>query len=173
MARGPGGGWFLFAAVAGIVGALLSRRREPSDLDISFDWEIELPPGDEAKLDELVPEFAAAARLILLDLRAEGLQYVLGDAYRSLERSADLYAAYQAGGPLAAPPGSSAHNYRAGLDIYLTDGRAVLADDDPRWDRIGELAARYGVDWGGNWSATKRDAGHVELPGWQALREVA
>lgn len=44
--------------------------------------------------------------------------YVLS-GYRSLEEQADLYARYQAGGPTAAPPGRSAHNYGLAVDVVL------------------------------------------------------
>ena len=43
--------------------------------------------------------------------------YDILEGYRSLERSAALYAAYLKGGPKAAPPGKSAHNYGLAVDF--------------------------------------------------------
>ncbi len=47
------------------------------------------------------------------------------EGYRSQKRSAELYEAYKAGGPRAAPAGKSAHNWGLAVDIVLMgeDGR--------------------------------------------------
>jgi hypothetical protein len=45
--------------------------------------------------------------------------FIGAEGCRSLARSQSLYAAYKAGGPLAAPPGDSPHNYGLAVDLQL------------------------------------------------------
>jgi hypothetical protein len=51
-----------------------------------------------------------------------------------LARSQTLYEAYKAGGPLAAPPGQSPHNYGLAVDLQLTGplGQLVWYPDVPK-----------------------------------------
>jgi hypothetical protein len=65
-------------------------------------------------------------------------------AYRSIELQAKLYKKYRAGGPLAATPGQSAHNYGLAVDVQLW----VAGADTQRTQRM---------EW------------NVKTPGWQWL----
>jgi hypothetical protein len=69
-------------------------------------------------------------------------------AYRSLAVQTKLYDTYRAGGPLAAPPGESAHNFGLAVDVQLwvsvVDGK-------------GPTGRNKVMDW------------NVKSPGWQWL----
>jgi hypothetical protein len=66
-------------------------------------------------------------------------------AYRSIELQAKLYEKFRAGGPLAAAPGESAHNYGLAVDVQL------WVQDDPT-----NSLTRH-MEW------------NVKAPGWQWL----
>jgi len=58
--------------------------------------------------------------------------YVLS-GFRGLDEQAKLYAAFLKGGPRAAPPGKSAHNYGCAVDIVL-DADPLTPGLQPSWD---------------------------------------
>ena len=103
--------------------------------------------------------------------------YDVLEGYRSLERSAALYAAYLKGGPKAAPPGKSAHNYGLAVDFALR--RDPPLPNLGVWDWTGTssgwkaaLAAieahprlHSGVGFG--------DTDHVEKLNWKSYRSWA
>jgi hypothetical protein len=66
-------------------------------------------------------------------------------AYRSIEVQTVLYDKYKQGGPLAAPPGKSAHNYGLAVDVQLWVPDAPSPSDPMR------------MEW------------NVKAPGWQWL----
>lgn len=54
--------------------------------------------------------------------------------YRTIELQTQLYEAHLKGGPLAAPPGKSAHNFGLAVDVQLiVDGNAVWDLSNPGW----------------------------------------
>lgn len=65
---------------------------------------------------------------------------------------------------------SSAHGRGAAIDLVPLDeeGRPVWLDSDPRWQIIGTLAERMGLEWGGRWGKF-RDMPHVQLKDWRRL----
>lgn len=97
--------------------------------------------------------------------------------WRSLEEQAALYQTYKAGGPLAAPPGLSAHNYGLAVDLVLdVDGKMGGAVS---WD-----TRKYAKQWGRLWAAIDAspelhsgrfwhppDGGHVEMCRWRQFLE--
>lgn len=54
--------------------------------------------------------------------------------YRSMEEQRVLWEKYQQGGPKAAPPGRSAHNFGLAVDVVL-DVDAEKPGLQPSWDR--------------------------------------
>lgn len=94
---------------------------------------------------------------------AEGQPYVVTSARRSIARQRQLYNAYLRGGPLAAAPGNSAHNYGLAVDFVVrkSDGttRAPGWLEHMRARRFG-LATLKG-------DQLKRDPWHVEVPNWR------
>lgn len=96
-------------------------------------------------------------------------------AFRSLDLQADLHRKYLAGGPRAAPPGRSAHNFGLAVDVVL--------DGDPQKPGIQ-------MDWvtthaGWLWLKAKSiahprlrtgwkyaDFGHIEAVGWEKVAKA-
>lgn len=100
-----------------------------------------------SKLNSLVPE--------LRDRWARGIQDFLNDnpdydcniafGYRSLAQQRDLYNTYQRGGPKAAYPGNSWHNWGAAIDFVIIQGRSALWDSSYYYG-IGRAAfSKYGL----------------------------
>lgn len=93
--------------------------------------------------------------------------------YRTIDEQARLYAAYLAGGPKAAPPGKSAHNFGLAVDVVLDRDPATAAvemDWDIRhaaWQRLfmvlaGHPRLKSGVSFG--------DGSHIERFQWQRFK---
>jgi hypothetical protein len=94
-------------------------------------------------------------------------------AFRSLEEQAELYARFKQGGPKAAPPGLSAHNYGLAIDIVL-DRDDTMPGLQPTWDvqlpgwhwlfKALEFhpSLKSGVGFG--------DGGHIERRHWEAFK---
>lgn len=90
--------------------------------------------------------------------------------FRSLELQKELYDKYRAGGPRAAPPGRSAHNYGLAVDIVL-DGDPAKPGVQMAWNT--KLAGwlwlkaasikhpRLRTGW------AYKDFGHLEAVGWE------
>jgi hypothetical protein len=83
------------------------------------------------KINELAPE--------VRDRFAKGVQSFLSSnpdydlsiahAYRTIAQQKELYRKYKSGGPKAASPGSSWHNYASAIDlVIIKDGRADWTD---------------------------------------------
>lgn len=116
----------------------------------------------------------------LLDPRfREDLEALLGPSpfawvvtfgFRSLAEQALLWDKYQAGGPRAAPPGKSAHNYGLAVDVVLDadPGRPGLQASwdtkHPGWVWLfNAVAAHPRLKSGQSFG----DGGHIERYHWQ------
>lgn len=127
---------------------------------------------DLAKISEMSDRFKPIVVDILHGLREAKITYFLGDAFRTVEESNAKYAAYLAGGPLAAPGGQSAHNFKEALDINLTkDNKFIENINAPEWQRLGALARQFGAIWGGSWEPKKIDGPHIEHPKWRETKQ--
>lgn len=110
----------------------------------------------------LHPALGYIAEQIVRELRADGIPARVSSGYRSLAKQRTLYAAYRRGGPLAAAPGRSAHNYGLAVDIAISGARV----SDRRYKAMHKIARRLGL-------ATLRgtqlqaDPYHVEVPHWR------
>jgi LAS superfamily LD-carboxypeptidase LdcB len=101
-------------------------------------------------------------------ISAHGQSFVATYGYRSLELQKELHDKYLAGGPRAAPPGKSAHNYGAAVDLCrLVDGKPDWQSGD--YALLADLAPRYRLTTG----APYKDYGHVELEDWHKLMAVS
>ena len=75
----------------------------------------------EAKRGLLQLQFGDDIHTLLLN---SPFSWVVTWGARTLEEQGILYQAYLKGGPLAAPPGKSAHNFGLAVDVVLiTDGK--------------------------------------------------
>lgn len=64
-------------------------------------------------------------------------QWVVTQGWRSIIDQSVLYASYQRGGPLAAPPGDSAHEKGLAVDVTLIrNGRDVWDYKNAAWRRL-------------------------------------
>lgn len=93
--------------------------------------------------------------------------------YRSLAEQAALYDKYVKGGPKAAPPGLSPHNYGLAVDV-VPDGDPDIPGLQPDWnttsaawsDLLAAIKAHPRLHSG----ASFRDTDHVERLGWQRFK---
>jgi hypothetical protein len=92
--------------------------------------------------------------------------------YRGLEEQYVLYQKFLKGGPRAAPPGRSAHNYGLALDVALdgSDAPGLQADwntSHPGWAWLFDAVWKHPRLHSGR---SFNDADHVEALGWKALK---
>jgi peptidoglycan LD-endopeptidase CwlK len=112
------------------------------------------------------------ARALVSAAREQGVIIKILSGTRSYEEQAELYRKHKAGGPLAAPPGRSNHNFGIAFDIGVFTGSTdpekakAYQPESGAYDLVGGLAGTIGLSWGGHWKS-KKDKPHYELrPGW-------
>lgn len=87
--------------------------------------------------DNLDPEFAADVEKLLGEDLSSWIVYF---GYRSCEEQERLYQNYLNGGPLAAPPGESAHQCGLAVDVVLEiGGREIWDTTNPAWQRLWDM----------------------------------
>jgi hypothetical protein len=130
-----------------------------------------------ARWNRLLPAARAAAEKLEAAARAEGLNVMFFDGWRSPEESARNYVA---GTSRLSDPYNSYHVWGAALDVafvnaaglptWLEDSSKPKGWVDPRWKQLAAIGQRLGLYSGGiNWGW---DWGHFQLPGYSvsALR---
>jgi len=80
------------------------------------------------KINQIAPsvrsKFADGVKKFIADNSENGYDCNIAFSYRSIAQQRELYRNYQAGGPKAARPGSSWHNYASAIDLTIyVDGR--------------------------------------------------
>lgn len=135
------------------------------------------PHEQLARIEEaqLYPPFLARVVRMLNGClgRSPPASYVATLGFRTFEHQDRLWRIHKAGGPRAAPPGLSAHNYGIGID-FARDGDLERAGLQPVWHSrdytaLGEEAKRAGLGWGGKFG----DRPHVEMLGFSSAEELA
>ena len=111
-----------------------------------------------ARINEIAPElrskFVKGVQAFLDD--NEDYDCSISYAYRSNAQQQELFRAYKSGGPKAARPGSSWHNYASAIDFVITtiDGKAI-------WDvELYEGIARDSFAKAGLKNDIANDSGH-------------
>jgi hypothetical protein len=107
-------------------------------------------------------------------LHASPYHWTVTYGFRSREEQAELYAKFKAGGPRAAPPGKSAHNFGLAIDVAL-DGDDTLAGLQPDWNTSHEgwrwlfdaIAEHPRLHSGRSFN----DACHIERLGWGRFKK--
>ena len=100
-----------------------------------------------------MPEFEAAVEAFLAELKtSSGIDYKPYLGYRDYATQAALFAKYQAGGPRAAPPWSSAHNWGLAVDVQAFN-------PGPTWDDGAYNALQQAL----NYSTVLRGLGAIDL----------
>ena len=103
-------------------------------------------------INSLIPSLRLGVRGWVEDMKARGVFPYIYCGFRSEEKQAELYAKYQAGGPLAAPPGHSYHEAGCAVDwvpVKPMSGNPGFFEAD--WDnsvsyKIGErVASAHGL----------------------------
>lgn len=96
--------------------------------------------------------------------------------YRSLAEQALLYQKYQQGGPKAAPPGLSPHNFGLAIDL-VPDANPDIPGLQPDWNTqsaawqwlFGELKVHPRLHSGQSF----QDDDHIEKVGWARFKDWA
>lgn len=123
--------------------------------------------------DQLWPPFLERLLHCLARCAERGQPYFATYGFRSYEESAELHRKHLAGGPKAAPPGSSGHNFGIACDV-APDANPAKPGLQPKYDVklyrvLVEEAPRFGLTTG----APYGDHPHVEIPGLVRARELA
>lgn len=123
-------------------------------------------PRSERYIRTLNPAVQPLARKFLAACVANGIDAKIISGYRTYGEQATLYARYKAGGPTAAPPGHSNHNFGLAFDVGIFDGSRYL-EESGLYRKAGQLGKDVGLLWGGDWS--NGDEPHFEMrPQWAA-----
>jgi hypothetical protein len=119
-------------------------------------------------LAHLEPVFLRDLTALLEACAAHGSRYRIISGYRSLDEQAALYRAYKAGGPKAAAPGESAHNFGLGADCVHIIGGSTADWEPAAYGLLNDLASRYSLET----LAAIQDYGHVQRIGWRLFHDV-
>lgn len=107
-------------------------------------------------LNELHPKVKELAQKLLDECKKQGLNIVVGETYRSVERQDYLYAQGRTrpGSIITNAKGSSMssyHQWRLAFDVFQNIrgeeyNRIILA-------KVGAIGQKLGLEWGGSWSS--------------------
>lgn len=97
--------------------------------------------------------------------KAAGVVVGLDSGRRSMEEQSRLYQRYLQGGPRAAPPGQSAHEYGLAVDIYVEDG-ARKRYEGPKFEVAVAAFQKAGCQF---LPPQYDDPGHAQHPQWRQL----
>jgi hypothetical protein len=99
-----------------------------------------------------------------------GCDYVAISGTRTWEEQAALYKKYQAGGPKAAPPGYSWHNFGTAIDCGVFHGSDRTYCDESKPDlarrvhaACAAIADQFTLEWGGAWKGKSCDPPHYQI----------
>ena len=99
-----------------------------------------------------------------------GLPIKIGESFRSVTEQDALYAQgrTQPGSIVTNARGSShssQHQWGIAADFYRADGKGAYNESGDYFKKVGELAKKLGLGWGGDWKNIV-DKPHVYLPDW-------
>jgi peptidoglycan L-alanyl-D-glutamate endopeptidase CwlK len=141
---------------------------EPSEPELKMIVDgVEIDKRSRDNIDTLLPEVKPIAIAFLVDLKKAGINAKITSGTRSWEEQQRLYDRYKnKGGPVAAPPGQSNHNYGLAWDITLfEDDNVTPIYESELYKKAGSIGRSMGLVWGGTWA--NGDEPHFELhPTW-------
>jgi peptidoglycan L-alanyl-D-glutamate endopeptidase CwlK len=121
-------------------------------------------------IKQLCPELQAVIPAFLDDCKAHGLNIGIGECFRSVQEQEALYAKGRTVGKKGAAVThcrgtsySSPHQWGVAFDFYRNDGKGLFNDTDRWFAKVGAIAVKHGLEWGGNWSPEWKDKPHVQL----------
>jgi peptidoglycan L-alanyl-D-glutamate endopeptidase CwlK len=127
----------------------------------------------EGNIATLLPRVRPFARALIEKAANQGIIIKVTSGTRSFAEQDELYKKHLAGGPLAAPPGKSNHNFGLAFDVTIFKGSTdpekakTPVWESPAYKAVGALGTNLGLEWGGNWK--KVDEPHFQLrPAWAA-----
>ena len=131
---------------------------------MSFRWASDVDP------EQLDPEFRSDVEQLFGDDEAG---WIGTRGYASIDEQNVLYQKYLNGGPLAAPPGKSAHNWRLAMDFArLMVGKEIWDYNSADWKRIEDkVDAHPRLHGGWKFPAGEQDPDHIEAVKWFAFRD--
>lgn len=116
----------------------------------------------DRRIDSLEPSLQPKARRLVELAAAAGVELVVTEGRRTLERQRELYAQGRTTpGPIVTWTMNSKHLTGEAFDVAVrVDGKLTWPDDDALWERIGQIGESVGLRWGGRWE--QRDRPHFE-----------
>ncbi len=112
-------------------------------------------------LDLLYPPFLEALLDCLMECHLLNSSYKVYSGHRPFEEQEELYKKHLQGGPRAAPPGLSAHNYGLAIDCArIVAGK--LSWDAKDYAEMEATAPKHGLITGKSFN----DQPHVQFPGY-------
>lgn len=114
-------------------------------------------------LDQLLSVAQIACRLLFQECYKEGIKNIfITETYRSQERQNYLYAQGRTRpGQIVTWTLSSNHTSRLAWDIAIGPPQSLY--DEVTLKRVGAIARKLGITWGGDWTGNK-DRPHFEVP---------
>ena len=119
------------------------------------------------RIATLHPKLRSECAEIVASINNAGVGLRITQAYRTFDEQKALYDKYVKGGPKAAPPGLSYHNYGLAIDFCLlhTDGSISFnmsedMDKDKKADWMEVVNAFTAKGW--KWGASFKDNDHLE-----------
>jgi D-alanyl-D-alanine carboxypeptidase/Mannosyl-glycoprotein endo-beta-N-acetylglucosaminidase len=132
--------------------------------------DVKLDSRSTANIATLLPTMQTMATDFLSRAKAwaqsKGLDVVVTEGLRSLERQKELYAQGRTKpGPIVtkAKPGQSNHGTGRAMDVAIIKNGKVV-DDKSLWAELGKIGKASGLRWGGEFKSIY-DPEHFELPG--------
>ncbi len=120
----------------------------------------------EHNISTLNPKVQPLARLLVHKSKEAGITVVVTSGSRTYDEQNMLYQAHLKGGPQAARPGYSNHNFGLAFDVTIFDGKNPIWES-PNYKKIGAIGIAVGLAWGGDWTGKTQDEPHFELrPEW-------
>lgn len=113
-------------------------------------------------MDLLYPPFLGALLDLQMECKLLGSPYKVYSGHRQFDEQRQLYYKYLDGGPKAAPPGLSAHNYGMAVDcaLLLPDGKLSWLGE--HYETLEKTAEKHGLVTGKAFG----DRPHVQVPNY-------
>jgi hypothetical protein len=126
------------------------------------------------KLESLEPEMRIKVQLVRAEFEQEtGYAAGIISARRTIKEQNELYKEAHDGdgiqdGVTNAKGGQSAHNFGYAVDLcpMLTPRQPWWQAPEELWQRLGEIAIKHGLTWGGNFKSIE-DKPHLEDKKWK------
>ncbi|UII32164.1 M15 family metallopeptidase [Fulvivirga ulvae] len=124
-------------------------------------------------LQTLDPGFRKKVERFLSRAAKEGIELRVTSANRTCREQDELYAQGRTKpGKIVtnAICGKSSHNYHKAVDVVEFAGGKPLWEN-PRWEHIGRLGEKEGLEWGGRWRSFK-DRPHFQDLGGRTIAQL-